>query len=75
MEEKVFETRNGAKLFIDLTNYKYKTVGGTPKQVKNALRQDMVGKDPVAKQLASNLLYVIEDMDGDRMFKGLVSFA
>lgn len=73
--EKIFETKNGVKLFIDLTNYKYKTVGGTPKQVKNALRQDMVGKDPVAKQLASNLLYVIEDMDGDRMFKGLVSFA
>ena len=73
--EKIFETKNGVKLFIDLTDYKYKTVGGTPKQVKNALRQDMVGKDPVAKQLASNLLYVIEDMDGDRMFKGLVSFA
>ena len=73
--EKIFETKNGVKLFIDLTNYKYKTVGGTPKQVKNALRQDMVGKDPVAKQLASNLLYVIEDMDGDRTFKGLVSFA
>lgn len=72
--EKIFETKNGVKLFIDLTNYKYKTVGGTPKQVKTALRQDAVGKDPVAKQLASSLLYVMEDMDGDRMFKGLVSF-
>lgn len=72
--EKIFETKNGVKLFIDLTNYKYKTVGGTPKQVKNALRQDMVGKDPVAKQFASSLLYVMEDMDGDKMFRGLVSF-
>lgn len=72
--KKIFETKNGVKLFVDLTNYKYKTVGGTPKQVKIALRQDAVGKDPVAKQLALSLLYVMEDMDGDRMFKGLVSF-
>ena len=71
--EKIFETKNGVKLFIDLTNYKYKTVGGTSKQVKNALRQDIIGKDPIAKQLASNLLYVMEDMDGDRMFKGMIS--
>lgn len=74
MEEKVFETKNGAKLFMDLTNYRYKTIGGTTKQVKAALRQDVVGKDPVAKQLASSLLYVMEDMDGDKMFRGLVSF-
>lgn len=75
MEEKVFETKNGAKLFIDLTNYRYKTIGGTPEQVKNALRCDVIGKDPIAKQLAFNLLYIMEDMDGNQMFKGLVSFA
>lgn len=74
MEEKVFETKNGAKLFMDLTNYRYKTIGGTTKQVKAALRQDVVGKDPVAKQLASNLLYIMEDMEGSRLFKGFVSF-
>lgn len=74
MKEKVFETKSGVQLFIDLKNYKYTTIGGTPKQVKTALRQDAVGKDPIAKQLASNLLYVMEDMDGDKMFRGLVSF-
>lgn len=74
MKEKVFETKNGVKLFMDLHTYKYTTIGGTPEQIKNALRQDVIGKDPVAKQLASSLLYVMEDMDGDRMFKGLVSF-
>lgn len=74
MKEKVFETKNGAKLFMDLTNYKYKTIGGTTKQVKAALRQDAIGKDPIAKQFASNLLYIMEDMDGSQMFKGLISF-
>lgn len=74
MKEKIFETKNGAKLFMDLHNYKYSTIGGTPEQVKNALRQDVIGKDPIAKQFASNLLYVMEDMEGSRLFKGFVSF-
>lgn len=74
MKEKVFETKSGVKLLVDVKNYKYIIIGGTPEQVKSALRQDAIGKDPVAKQLASNLLYIMEDMDGDRMFKGLVSF-
>lgn len=74
MKEKVFETKSGVKLLVDVKNYKYIIIGGNPEQVKSALRQDAIGKDPVAKQLASNLLYIMEDMDGDRMFKGLVSF-
>lgn len=74
MKEKIFETKSGVKLLVDLKNYKYTTIGGTPEQVKNALRQDVMGKDPVAKQLASNLLYVMEDMEGSKFFKGCVSF-
>lgn len=74
MKKKVFETKNGAKLFIDLTNYRYKTIGGTPEQVKNALRCNIIGKNSIAKQLASNLLYIMEDMEGSRLFKGFVSF-
>ena len=74
MKEKIFETKSGVKLLVDLKNYKYTTIGGTPEQVKNALRQDAMGKDPVAKQFASNLLYVMEDMEGSKFFKGYVSF-
>lgn len=59
---------------MDLTNYRYKTIGGTPEQVKNALRCNVIGKNSIAKQFASNLLYIIEDMNGSQMFKGLVSF-
>ena len=74
MKEKVFETKSGVKLLVDVKNYKYTTIGGTPEQVKNSLRQDVIGKDPIAKQFAFNLLYIMEDMDGSRMFKGLISF-
>lgn len=63
MEQLIFQTKNGVKLFFDDERYDYRSEN--TQAVRDALKKDMVNfeLDPISAVMAHNILQIMQSMD------------
>lgn len=63
MEQLIFQTKNGVKLFFDDERYDYRSEN--TQAVREALKRDMANfeLDPISAVMAHNILQIMQNMD------------